>query len=662
MLPELGNFALVLALVLAVVQSTLPLYGAWREHPGLMATARSAAYGQFVFLLISYIILTTAFLQQDFSVAYVAQNSNTLLPVIYRISAVWGAHEGSLLLWVLILGMWTVAVAAFSRSLPDVVVARVLAVMGWVSVGFILFTALTSNPFDRLLPAPLEGRDLNPLLQDPGLIIHPPMLYAGYVGFAVAFAFAIAALLGGKLDAQWVRWSRPWTNVAWAFLTIGIGLGSWWAYYELGWGGWWFWDPVENASFMPWLAGTALIHSQAVTEKRGSFAGWTLLLAIAAFSLSLLGAFLVRSGVLTSVHAFASDPERGVFILIFLLVVVGGSLLLYAVRSGGIPRGQPFAPVSRDSLLLMNNLLFSAATAMVLIGTLYPLFSDAMNWGKVSVGAPYFGPFFIALMAPVVLLMVFGPFARWQREEGARFLPVITVGLVAAVLATVAAMILIDGVNVRAWAGAAGAAWVLAGTALFAWQRLRKSGPGKRFTAEMNGMMIAHFGVGLFVAGALLTEAINVERDVALKPGEYVEMAGYRFQFEGVGFRQGPNFNADRGTVLVFDGDRQIATLHPEKRAYMSGGQIMTEAAIRPGVIQDVYVALGEPLGDGQSWGLRLYVKPFIRWTWFGALLMAIGGIVVAFDRRFRRVPATRGAAEGAAEPKPDGTPAGVRA
>jgi cytochrome c-type biogenesis protein CcmF len=467
------------------------------------------------------------------------------------------------------------------------------------------------------------------------------MLYAGYVGFAVAFAFAIAALLGGKMDAQWVRWSRPWTNVAWAFLTLGIGLGSWWAYYELGWGGWWFWDPVENASFMPWLVGTALIHSQAVTEKRGSFAGWTLLLAIAAFSLSLLGTFLVRSGVLTSVHAFASDPERGVFILIFLLVVVGGSLLLYALRAGGIERGKPAAPLSRDTLLLVNNLLFSASTAMVLIGTLYPLLADALNLGKMSVGPPYFSLLFTALMVPVVLLMPFGPFARWQQEQWSRFAPLVKLAFSLTVLVTALAFFSIEDGTLKTWAGVAGATWVMAGTALYAWKRWQSAPAGRRFTAEMSGMLLAHFGVGVFVAGVLLVESTSIERDLALKPGESTELRGFRFEFEGVAHREGPNFDADRGTVHIYVDDRRIATLHPEKRAYKSGGQIMTEAGIDPGVTRDLYVALGEPLGDGQAWSVRVYVKPFIRWIWFGALLMTIAGFVVAFDRRFRRVPAT---------------------
>ncbi|MCK7595196.1 heme lyase CcmF/NrfE family subunit [Pseudomarimonas salicorniae] len=642
MIPELGQFALILGLILAIVQSTLPLIGAHTGRAPLMAVARSAAYGQFTFIAISFGALTTAFVVQDFSVAYVAQNSNSLLPVAYRFSAVWGAHEGSLLLWVLILAGWTVAVAAFSRSLPEPVVARVLAIMGIVSVGFLLFTLLTSNPFLRHIPALAEGRDLNPLLQDPGLIIHPPMLYAGYVGFAVAFAFAIAALLGGEMDNRWVRWSRPWTNVAWGFLTLGIALGSWWAYYELGWGGWWFWDPVENASFMPWLVGTALIHSQAVTEKRGSFRGWTLLLAIAAFSLSLLGTFLVRSGVLTSVHAFASDPERGLFILAFLGVVVGGSLMLYAWRAPKVAAGKPFAAVSRESLILFNNLLFSAAAAMVLIGTLYPLLHDALGWGKISVGPPYFSALFIALMLPVVVLMPFGPLARWQREEISRFTPLLRLGLSAVVVALLLSLWWVDPVNAKSLAALTGAAWLLVGTALYIRQRLGYRGKGRRFPAEMVGMLLAHAGMGVFVLGVMFTEGTSVEKDVALARGQSIEIQGYTFRFDGVQPREGPNFKADRGTVTVLRNDKVIAELHPEKRAYASGGQIMTEAAIDPGLSRDLYVALGEPLGQNEagqdSWALRVYVKPWIRCIWLGALMMMLGGFVAAADRRFRRV------------------------
>ncbi len=638
MLPELGQFALILALVVAIAQTVLPLAGAQRGHEGLMRVARPAAWGQFVLLAISFALLTWAFIAQDFSVAYVAHNSNSLLPMQYRFSAVWGAHEGSLLLWVLILAGWSAAVAHFSRSLPLPVVARVLGIMGVVSVGFLLFTILTSNPFERLLPAVPEGRDLNPLLQDPGLIFHPPMLYMGYVGFAVAFAFAIAALIDGKVDARWVRWSRPWTNVAWAFLTLGIGLGSWWAYYELGWGGWWFWDPVENASFMPWLAGAALIHSQAVTEKRGSFRGWTLLLAIAAFSLSLLGTFLVRSGVLTSVHAFASDPERGMFILLFLGFVVGGSLLLYALRAPRDDTGAPFAASSRETLLLVNNLLLTAACAMVLIGTLFPLFADALDLGKFSVGPPYFGLLFTVLMAPLVMLVPFGPLTRWQREQPDKPLRMLMpwAGLALA-LGAIAFFFWPEGSAKTAF-GILGAAWVLGGTLRFVWQRIRTA--NGRFTAEMLGMTLAHAGIGLFVAGVLVVESTKLETDVAVTPGQTVSARGYDFRFLGVEQVQGPNYLADRGHVVVTRNDRMVADLWPEKRAYASGGQVMTEAAIDWGLMRDVYVALGEPLdADGESWAMRLYVKPMIRWIWLGALLMALGGFVAAADRRFRRTP-----------------------
>jgi len=639
MLPELGNFALILALLVALALAIIPTIGAAKNNAAMMALARPAAAGQFVFIAIAFLILTHAFVVQDFSVAYVAQNSNSLLPLAYRFSAVWGAHEGSLLLWVLILAIWTLAVAVFSRSLPTIVVARVLGVLGIVSVGFLLFTLLTSNPFLRAFPVPPEGRDLNPLLQDFGLIVHPPMLYTGYVGFAVAFAFAIAALLGRDMDPRWVRWSRPWTNVAWAFLTVGIALGSWWAYYELGWGGWWFWDPVENASFMPWLVGTALIHSQAVTEKRGSFRGWTLLLAIAAFSLSLLGTFIVRSGVLTSVHAFASDPERGLFILAFLGVVIGGSLALYALRA---PKeaGKPSAPLSRETLLLVNNLMLSAAAAMVLIGTLSPLLFEALDLGKISVGPPYFGSLFVLLMIPVVLLVPFGPATRWQREEGAKLVPVLRTGLVAVVIALVAAFVIASGMPAKAYFGVAGATWVLAGTLWFVVQRFRRAAPGRRFTAEMLGMVLAHLGLGVAVAGILIVEATGIEKDVAVKRGDVVQALGYDFRFEGTERYRGANYNADKGTIVVLDGGREIATLHPEKRGYASGGQVMTEAAISPGLFRDLYVALGEPLG-ADAWALRIYVKPFVRWIWLGGLLMMAGGFITAADKRFRRIPSS---------------------
>ncbi len=636
MLPELGQILLVTALLMAVLQTVLPLWGAHRGRATWMAVARPAAYAQLALLLGAFGVLTAAFVTQDFSVRYVAENSNSLLPLAYRYSAVWGAHEGALLLWALVLALWCGAVALWSKRLPAEVAARVLGVLGIISIGFLAFLIFTSNPFARLIPAPLEGRDLNPLLQDPGLIIHPPMLYIGYVGFSVPFAFAIAALLEGRVDARWLRWTRPWTNVAWGFLTIGIALGSWWAYYELGWGGWWFWDPVENASFMPWLAGAALIHSQAVTEKRGSFASWTLLLAIAAFALSLLGTFLVRSGVLTSVHSFAADPSRGTFILIFLALVIGGALLLYALRAGALTSDDPrrgFLPTSRETLLLANNLLLAAACGMVLLGTLYPLLADALGLGKVSVGPPYFGTLFVVLMAPLVALLPFGPLVNWQRDQASRRLAMLAPWAGLALLLGVIAYFMAPQGALKTAAGVTGAAWVALGTGRFVWTRLRGNG---RFTAEMVGMLLAHGGVAVFLAGALLVEALNVQREVALAPGQSLVVGTYEVRFEGVDHQQGPNYVADRGHLRVFQHDRQLALLHPEKRLYASGGQVMTEAGIHARLNGDVYVALGESLGNN-AWAVRVHIKPFVRWIWLGALLMALGGFVTAADRRFRR-------------------------
>jgi len=636
MLPELGQIALILALLVAALQALLPLAGAHRNKAAWMEVARPAAYAQLWLVMLAFIALTVAFVQQDFSVKYVADNSNSLLPMVYRYTAVWGSHEGSLLLWALVLAIWTGAVALFSRGLPDVVMARVLGVMGVVAVGFLAFLIFTSNPFIRLLPSPGEGRDLNPLLQDPGMIIHPPLLYVGYVGFVVPFAFAIAALLDGRVDARWLRWTRPWTNIAWGFLTLGIALGSWWAYYELGWGGWWFWDPVENASFMPWLVGAALIHSQAVTEKRGAFRGWTLLLAIAAFSLSLLGTFLVRSGVITSVHAFAADPSRGVFILVFLGIVIGSSLLLYAWRAPQLADDASeksyFAASSRETLLLANNLLLAAACAMVLLGTLYPLIADALDLGKISVGPPYFSLLFIVLMAPLVALVPFGPLTKWQRDKASRLGAMLLPWLLLSIVLAVVAYFMAPQGKLKAAAGILGAAWVGLGTVRFVWSRLRANG---RFTPEMVGMTLAHTGIAVFLVGALLVEALNVQRELAVKPGQTVEVGRWGFHFQGVDETQGPNYLSDRGHVQVLRDGRPVTLLHPEKRAYASGGQVMTEAGIRPGVLGDVYVALGEPLGDG-AWALRVHVKPFVRWIWLGAALMALGGFVTAADRRFR--------------------------
>ena len=569
-LPELGQIALILALLVAALQALLPLLGARRGIAPLMALARPAAFLQLALVGLAFAILTHGFVVQDFSLRYVAENSNSLLPMVYRYTAVWGAHEGSLLLWALILALWTAAVAQFSKALPMPVVARVLGVMGVVAIGFLAFLIFTSNPFERLLPAAAEGRDLNPLLQDPGMIIHPPMLYLGYVGFSVPFAFAIAALLEGRIDAQWLRWTRPWTNVAWAFLTLGIALGSWWAYYELGWGGWWFWDPVENASFMPWLAGAALLHSQAVTEKRGSFGGWTLLLAIAAFSLSLLGTFLVRSGVLTSVHAFAADPSRGLFVLIFLGIVIGGSLLLYALRApDNDANAKPFAAASRETLLLLNNLLLTTACAMVLLGTLYPLLADALDLGKISVGPPYFALMFVLLMAPLVALLPFGPLSKWQREDIASPLRMLAPWAALAVVAAIVAFFLAPQGRWKVAFGVLGALWVGFGTLRFLWSRWKLQ--GAKLTREMLGMSLAHFGIAVFLVGALLVEGLALQHELAVKPGETVTLGARSFRFDGVVETRGPNYIADKGRCCAMAASsppciRKNAAMRPAAR------------------------------------------------------------------------------------------------
>ncbi|HQW80983.1 MAG: heme lyase CcmF/NrfE family subunit [Rhodanobacteraceae bacterium] len=635
MIPELGQFALILALLVAALQAILPLLGAQTGRQRWIAVARPAALIQCALVGLSFALLTHAFVVQDFSVAYVAQNSNSDLPMLYRYSAVWGAHEGSLLLWALILSIWTAVVALRTRALPDAFVARVLSVLGFVAVGFLLFTILTSNPFLRHVPGLADGNDLNPLLQDPGLIIHPPMLYTGYVGFAVAFAFAVAAMLEGRGDSRWVRWARPWTLVAWAFLTLGIALGSWWAYYELGWGGWWFWDPVENASFMPWLVGTALIHSMIVSDQRQQLLRWTLLLAIMAFSLSLLGTFLVRSGVLTSVHAFAADPTRGVFILSFLGFVTGGALLLYAWRAQGFAVDPGFAPVSRESAILLNNVLLTSAAAMVLLGTLFPLLADAFDWGKISVGPPYFGTLFPMLMAPVVFLVAFAPYVRWRGDTLSRFVgqlkPVLLVALVVAALAFA-----LTSAPWKATLGVFAGVWVIA--AMLHYVRVHRADPQRRargFNRATIGMLLAHAGIGVFVIGVFVTEATSIEKDVRLVPGESIEVRGYRFVFEQLEHREGPNFAADRGVIGVFKGDRRVETLYPEKRQYR-GGQVMTEADLDPGLSRDLYVAMGEPVGDNNAWAIRIYHKPFIRWIWLGALFMMFGGFIAALDPKLR--------------------------
>ncbi|PWQ94997.1 heme lyase CcmF/NrfE family subunit [Leucothrix arctica] len=635
MLPEIGHFALVLALVVAIVQSVFPILGAATNNAQWIALAKPTARAQLLCLIVSFACLTASFLISDFSVLYVASNSNTLMPTIYKVSAVWGAHEGSLLLWVLILAVWAYLVSVFSKGISAVMLARVLSVMGMIGVGFLLFTLMTSNPFERLFPIPLEGKTLNPLLQDPGLAIHPPMLYMGYVGFSVAFAFAIAAMLGGKLDAAWARWARPWTNIAWVFLTIGIALGSWWAYYELGWGGWWFWDPVENASLMPWLVGTALIHSLAVTEKRAAFKSWTVLLAIFAFSLSLLGTFLVRSGVLTSVHAFASDPERGLFILIFLILVVGSSLLLYAFRAPKLKSTGTFDLVSREMGLLVNNIALIAMTVTVLLGTLYPLFVDSLGGGKISVGPPYFNTLSIPLGAVLASAMGFGLFLRWKKDKPERvFSKVRWVLLVALVTAFLVPILLMDFFDIKAVLGVFLASWVSL-TALL-WVQEQGRSPFKLPLAVW-GASIAHIGFAVMVAGITLTSVYSTEKDVRLVQGQNYEMSGYSFLFNGVKEIQGPNYIAQRGEIVVTRGSESIVTLHPEKRNYGQDTMPMTEAGIDGGFFRDLFVALGEPLGN-DAWSVRIYHKPVVNWVWLGAALMSLGGLFAAFDKRYRRV------------------------
>ena len=640
MIPELGHFALILALLLALTQGVLPLVGAARGMRSWMNIARPAAQAQFVLVALAFGCLAWSFANNDFSVLNVASNSNSQLPLPYRIAASWGSHEGSLLLWVFMLTMWTCAVSLFSRHLPLEMISRVIGVMGLVSVGFLLFLLLTSNPFERLLPAAADGRDLNPLLQDPGMVIHPPMLYMGYVGFSVAFAFAIAALLSGKLDATWARWSRPWTTLAWSFLTVGIALGSWWAYYELGWGGWWFWDPVENASFMPWLVGTALIHSLAATEKRGSFKSWTVLLAIVAFSLSLLGTFLVRSGVLTSVHAFATDPARGVFILAFLVIVIGSSLALFAWRSPKVGLGGKFDMVSRESTLLMNNVLLIVAAGTVLLGTLYPLFLDALGLGKISVGPPYFEAVFVPLMTPVVFLMGIGPLARWKHAS----IPDLAVRLRWAMAISIATALLapLAGGEWKPMSafGFLLAFWIFATSFVSLKERIRnfKGGLFARLAAQPRsyyGMLLAHLGIGVFIIGVTTVKSFEIERDVRMDVGDTVSAGPYVFRFDGVRDLQGPNYTGAEGIVDVSRNGKHIEVLHPQKRLYTVQQMPMTEAAIDSGVFGDLYVSLGEPVGDG-AWAVRVYRKPFVTWIWGGCVLMALGGFVALSDRRYR--------------------------
>ncbi len=655
MIPEFGHFALIIGFCLAIILAVVPAWGAWRRNSRAMAIAPGLAVGLLVFVGISFACLSIAFLQDDFSVKVVASNSNSLLPPIFKFSAVWGNHEGSLLLWALTLCLWTAAVAVFSGQLPLLVLSRVLSVMGAIAVGFISFMLFTSNPFERLLPGtPADGSDLNPLLQDPGLIIHPPLLYMGYVGFSVAFAFAIAALLGGRLDASWARWSRPWTNVAWAFLTLGIMLGSWWAYYELGWGGWWFWDPVENASFMPWLAGTALVHSLAATEKRGLFKSWTVLLAIFAFSLSLLGTFLVRSGVLTSVHAFATDPARGLYILVFLALVVGGSLTLYALRAPAVASRVSFEWVSRESLILCNNVVFLVATITVLFGTLFPLITDALGVGKYSVGPPYFNAVFVPLMALLVPFMGVGPISRWKKDSVRRWQAELALPAIVAVLCGLTLPLLQAEYNIWLALAVALSAWLVLGLLRDLWYRVRGASSLatglRRITPSYWGMFVAHLGFAACITGVVATSQFSVEHDLKMAPGDVDSIAGYQFRFVELVSVRGPNFVADEARIEVSRDGRLVANLAPQKRRYLASGQVMTEADIDPGLMRDIYVAMGEPVGDDGAWAVRLHYKPMVRWMWLGAILMALGAFTTVLDKRYRRlrVPAPAATASGA--------------
>jgi len=639
-IPELGQFALILALCLSLAQAAFPLLGAHYGRRDWMALARPAAAGQFVFVCLAFAVLAHAFLNDDFSVLFVAQHSNSDLPAAYKFAAVWGGHEGSLLLWITILAIWTLGVALGSRSQPEAFASRVLGVLGIVSAGVIMFTLFTSNPFDRLIPSPGDGNDLNPLLQDPAMVLHPPMLYVGYVGLSVPFAFAVAALLTGKLDRDWARWTRPWTVLAWVFLTVGIALGSWWAYYELGWGGWWFWDPVENASFMPWLMGTALLHSLAVTERRGIFKSWTVLLAIAAFSLSLLGTFLVRSGVLISVHAFASDPARGLFILALLTLISGGALLLYAVRAKLMLAEGGFKLVSREAFLLANNILLVIATGAVLFGTLYPLFLDALGLGKISVGPPYFNLVFLLPMLPLAALLGAGMHSAWKKTQPSRLWGRLKWPAgIALLLGLISPLLFFDGSTVMTVVGASIGLWVIATALLDPLRRFWRPREGVPLTRAHWGMVLAHFGVGLFIVGATFTSAFNLETDRTASPGERWETGGYEFVFRDLRNVEGPNFSAIEGEFELRRNGELIAVMAPQKRVYRVQRNPMTEAAIDGRLHRDVFVALGEDLGGG-VWSLRVQIKPLIRLIWYGAIIMALGGLLAATDRRYR--PARR--------------------
>ena len=643
MIPEIGHFSLIIAFALALVQSVLPLVGSLRGSARLMAVAKPAAQGQFVFVALSFGCLAYAFLSNDFSLVYVANNSNSMLPAYFRLGAVWGGHEGSMLLWTMILALWTLAVTMFSRRLPEEVVARVLSVMGMIAIGLMAFILFTSNPFERLLPAALDGRDLNPLLQDPGMVFHPPVLYMGYVGFSVAFSFAIAALIGGRLDATWARWSRPWTTVAWIFLTLGIVAGSWWAYNELGWGGWWFWDPVENASFMPWLVGTALIHSLAGTEKRGSFKNWTVLLAICAFSLSLLGTFLVRSGVLTSVHAFTTDPSRGLFILIFLGIVIGGSLTLFAWRAPKVGLGGDFELVSRESMLLVNNVLLVTATGAVMLGTLYPLVLDVLGLGKISVGPPYFDAVFAPIMIVVAFLMGLGPFARWKKASIKDIAMQLRWWLLASVLLGLVVPWLFGRWSAPIIAGIAFGAWAILASVAQLVTRLRSPDGSMdwsklRTTSRSTwGMLVAHAGIGVFIVGVTMVKGFEITSEVRMRAGDTATVGGYVFRFAGLKELKGPNYMAVRAALEVTKNGGSLTMLYPEKRMYTVQRMPMTESDVDSSFFRDLYVALGEAV-SAEEWIVRIQYKPMVAWIWGGCLLMALGGLLAVSDRRYRTI------------------------
>jgi cytochrome c-type biogenesis protein CcmF len=643
--PEIGHFAIILALCVAIAQAFFSLVGATRGYVNWMAVSRPSAYVLFFLTAFGFCCLVVSFLTNDFSVLNVASNSNSQLPWPYRLAASWGSHEGSLLLWVLMLSGWMAAVARFSKGVPKDMLSLILGVMAIVAIGFYSFLLLTSNPFDRLLPPAMDGRDLNPLLQDPGMVIHPPMLYMGYVGFSVVFAFAIAALISGRLDTTWARWSRPWTTIAWAFLTVGIALGSWWAYYELGWGGWWFWDPVENASFMPWLCGTALMHSLLVTEKRGSFKIWTVLLAIITFSLSLLGTFLVRSGVLTSVHAFATDPERGVFILGFLVFVVGSSLLLFAWRAPKVGLGGRFSLISRESALLANNVLLVVAAASVLLGTLYPLFLDALGFGKISVGPPYFDAVFVPIMVPAMFLMGIGPIARWKKSSVPELAVKLKWAFAIAVISALLMPFAMGDWSILVSFGLLMATWIALAGLVNLWTRLKQmsSGEGRTllgsFLAIPNayyGMLFAHWGVAVFIVGVTLVNGYEVEKDVKMSLGNTVTIGEYTIRLDALKDLKGPNYTGVEGSMAILVDGKEVDRMFPQKRLYTVQQMPMTEAAIDTGFTRDLYISLGEPLNDG-SWVVRVYLKPFVDWIWGGAFLMALGGVLAVSDRRYRR-------------------------